>query len=94
MYISPQGSTVNMNINQKLYSHYFENVNPNFVRLGTVLFIGLGFCLLSLLAGVVLGLFDKRAEIITKRKSGDGLLTLSLSLSLSLSLVPSPKIVV
>ena len=71
-----------MNINQKLYSHYFENVNPNFVRLGTVLFIGLGFCLLS---GVVLGLFDKRAEIITKRKSGDGLLTLSLSLSLSLS---------
>ena len=62
-----------MNINQKLYSHSFDNVNPDFVRLGVVLFIGVGFCLLSLLAGVVLGLFDKRAEIITKRKSGDGL---------------------
>jgi MFS family permease len=70
--VSRIGSTVNMNINQKLYSHSFDNVNPDFVRLGVVLFIGLGFCLLSLLAGVVLGLFDKRAEIITKRKSGDG----------------------
>ena len=82
---TPQGSTVNMNINQKLYDH-FDGVNPNYVRLGVVLFIGLGFCFASLLAGVVLGLFDKRAEIITKRKTGDGACVCVLSLSLTLSL--------
>ena len=63
---------MNMNINQKLYDHAFENFNPPYVRLGMVLFLGLGFCVLSLLAGVVLGLFDKRAARITKRKVGDG----------------------
>ena len=61
-----------MNINQKLYSESFVGISPKYVRLGVVLFVGLGFCVLSLLAGVVLGLFDKRAEIITKRKTGDG----------------------
>ena len=34
--------------------------------------MGLGFCILSFGAGIVLGVFDKRAEIITKRKTGDG----------------------
>ena len=61
-----------MNINQKLYSHTFLSVNPDYVRLGSVLFVGLGFCILSFGAGIVLGVFDKRAEIITKRKTGDG----------------------
>ena len=34
--------------------------------------LGFGWCILSLIAAVVLGLFDKRAERITKRKTGDG----------------------
>lgn len=68
----PQGSTVNMNINQKMYNNLFNNVSKPYVRLGSVLMVGLGFCLLSLGAGVVLGLFDKRAERITKRKTGEG----------------------
>ena len=63
---------MNMNINQNLYSHAFEAVNPPYVRLGVVFFIGLGFCILSFFAGVVLALFDKRAERITKRKTGNG----------------------
>jgi nitrate/nitrite transporter NarK len=70
--VSRIGSTVNMNINQNLYSHAFQGVNPDYVRLGVVLFVGLGFCVLSLLSGVVLGLFDKRAERITNRNTGDG----------------------
>ena len=35
-----QGSTVNMNINQKLYDRPFASINPDYVRLGTVLFFG------------------------------------------------------
>ena len=68
-----------MNINQKLFDHGFGGVFPLHVRLGVVLLVGLGFCLLSLGAGFVLGFFDKRAERITKRKSGDGVWCLPLS---------------
>ena len=60
-----------MNINQKIYND-LNAINPPYARLGTVLFLGFGFCILSLGAGVVLGLFDKRAERITKRKAGNG----------------------
>lgn len=70
--VSRVGSTVNMNINQKLYDRPFASINPDYVRLGTVLFFGLGFCLLSLGCGVILGLFDKRAERILQRKKGEG----------------------
>lgn len=62
-----------MNINQKLFDHAFEDVFPLHVRLGVVFLVGLGFCLLSLAAAFLLGMFDKRAERITQRKSGDGM---------------------
>jgi len=65
--VSRVGSTVNQNVNQPLYT-LFGAINPDYVRLGTVLLVGLGLCLLSLGCAVVLGLFDKRAERITKRK--------------------------
>ncbi|XP_064393937.1 major facilitator superfamily domain-containing protein 1-like isoform X2 [Halichondria panicea] len=65
--VSRLGSTVNMNTNNIIYSG-LSGISPNYVRLGIVLMFGAGYCLLSLLAAVVLGLFDKRAERITKRK--------------------------
>lgn len=44
---------------------------------------GFGWCILSLLAAVVLGLFDRRAEKILKRKQGEGWSTVSVTCSVS-----------
>ena len=79
-----------MNVSQKLYNTVFSGISRNYMRLGAVLLVGLGFCLLSLVAGVVLGLFDKRAERITKRKTGDGLCPLPSLFSPPPSSLPPP----
>ena len=43
-------------------------------KLSLVVSLGFGVCLLSLLAGIVLGLFDKRADKIdNKRNKGEGI---------------------
>jgi MFS family permease len=70
--VSRIGSTVNMNINQNLFNDGFSFITNKPLRLGVVLLVGFGFCLLSLIAGVALGLFDRRAAKITKRKKGEG----------------------
>lgn len=69
--ISRVGSTVNMNVNSKMFDS-FSFITDQPKRLGLVLFVGFGWCILSLLAAVALGLFDKRAAKITKRKEGEG----------------------
>lgn len=68
------GSTVNMNTLAPIYDATQDTIpNPN-QRLAFTLWIGVFFCLLSLLAAVVLGLFDRRASRILHRadtKTGD-----------------------
>ncbi|XP_019850662.1 PREDICTED: major facilitator superfamily domain-containing protein 1-like [Amphimedon queenslandica] len=69
--ISRVGSTVNMNVNQKMFDT-FDGIHSKPVRLGVVLLVGFGFCIFSLITGVALGLFDRRAARIVKRKKGEG----------------------
>ena len=39
-YLHPQGSTVNMNVNQRMYDNAFSGINNKPQRLGVVLLVG------------------------------------------------------
>ncbi|XP_065887478.1 major facilitator superfamily domain-containing protein 1-like [Dysidea avara] len=61
------GSTVNMNILAPIYEGTASTFPEPHQRLAFTLWIGVFFCVLSLLAAVVLGLFDRRAAKILRR---------------------------
>ncbi|XP_028418530.1 major facilitator superfamily domain-containing protein 1-like, partial [Dendronephthya gigantea] len=65
--ISRVGSTVNLNVMRPIYNMFSERFGIGHVTLGWTLFVGVLFCLLSLLAALILAFFDRRAERILKR---------------------------
>jgi len=59
------GSTVNMNVMQKIYNSLLGRFTGH-VNLGITLFIGGLFCVFSLICAFIMGFFDKRAKRILK----------------------------
>lgn len=69
--VSRVGSTVNMNTLGQIYDALKKaHIKPPYVRLAICLWIGFGWCLISLACAVALGFFDRRAEKILKKKEG------------------------
>ncbi|XP_035693514.1 major facilitator superfamily domain-containing protein 1-like [Branchiostoma floridae] len=64
------GSTVNMNVMSPVYKWISGYVGEGYITLGYALWVGAGTCVLSLLCGLLLGYYDKRAARILKRDAG------------------------
>ncbi|XP_071950210.1 lysosomal dipeptide transporter MFSD1-like [Antedon mediterranea] len=64
------GSTVNMNVMKPIYDATSDAL-PEYKKLAIALWVGSGFCILSMICGLALWFFDARAARITKKGSGE-----------------------
>ncbi|XP_033121743.1 major facilitator superfamily domain-containing protein 1-like [Anneissia japonica] len=64
------GSTVNMNVMKPIYDATSEAL-PDYKRLAIALWVGAGFCILSMICGLMLWYYDARAARITKKGLGE-----------------------
>lgn len=64
------GSTVNMYTMRPLYDTLHEYLVVGYQCLGTTLFVGGSFCLLSMFCALMMFYFDKRAQRILRRDEG------------------------
>lgn len=65
------GSTVNMNVMGPVYDFVGSAFSKSgYQQMGIALFLAAGTCVLSLICGILLGFFDKRANRILKKDEG------------------------